>query len=127
MRARLIWTAMLVLTAGCDERYGGISLRQAGGDLEARVSEDEIRLMAGRVVVFRVEAHATDGHKDYDAIDEIELRSDNSSVAELQPGVKVDTWTVVGRSPGRTDLEVWINDKHEDYVPVVVEWNEEEG
>jgi len=120
MKVRHALIAGLVVLAGCDERFEHITTRKTGGSTLARVADNEIRLPAGRLVIFRVTAHALEGARDYDATDTIELSEIDSSIVRLEEGVRVDTWVAYGEHEGTTELEVRVNGRVEDQIGLEV-------
>ena len=115
---RVVTLGMLGLVlAACGPDYDGLSITLVGGDAED-IDRDGMVVTEGRAAVIEVEPRSR--RKDFDATDELTLESADESVAQVDPGVRVDTWMVRGVAPGETDVEVRIDGALEDRITITV-------
>ena len=109
------------LGAGCSAEYGGISIYKVDGDAGSVADRSRIRLRQGRVLVFEAHVREADPDRPYQGFEEVELWSPERDVAEVRPVVLVDTWMVIGFSPGETQMQVRVDGDIVESVPIVVE------
>ncbi len=119
MKGRVLMLLAGLLVGGCGPSYDGLRVTVLEGAETAEVDSAGIELVHGRVVLFEVEPRSS-GNKDYEVSDIVELASTDEAVARIEPGVKVDTWMMLGVAPGEAELEVRINGTAEDLIPVTI-------
>ncbi|MCH9686380.1 MAG: hypothetical protein K0V04_33415 [Deltaproteobacteria bacterium] len=124
IRGRIVAAWLLAATSAlavaCSPRYDSVELRRVAGHPAARVSDREITVPEGGLVVIEADALSAAGSRDYEAIDAMELFSGNSDRVRVVQGLRVDTWMVLGVSQGDTEVLVRLNDRVEDGIPVRV-------
>lgn len=112
--------ALLLLGASaCDPRYETIEVERVSGHFEARASGSKFTVPEGGLLVFEVDPGSA-VRRDYEILDELELRTRDASVARLHQGLATGTWMLMGVEVGQTELEVHINGVLEDVIPVDV-------
>ncbi len=119
MMKRLAMTGLLAIAA-CGSRYDSLQLERVAGDEAARGNDDGFSVTEGRAVVYEVKPLANDQHRDYDALDELQLRTADPRIARFERGVAVDTWMLIGVSAGETEVHVEINGRTQDTLLVSV-------
>ena len=122
MRTQLIaGLALLASLAGCQSDYETLRVRRLAGAEQAEASGRGFIVPEGRIVVFTATPVSRDTAEDYDVTDTLELRSVDSRVARVVPGVRVDTWAITAGSVGQTEIEVFVNGDFQEAIPVVVD------
>lgn len=122
MRKQLIaGLALLAALAGCQSDYETLRVRRLAGAEEAEASGQGFIVPEGRIVAFTAKAISRDTAEEYDVTDVLELRSVDSRIARVVPGVRVDTWAITAGSVGQTEIEVFVNGDFQEAIPVVVD------
>ena len=122
MRKQLIAAlAVLASLAGCQSDYETLRVRRLAGAEQAEASGGGFIVPEGRVVVFTAKPVSSDTAEDYDVTDTLELRSVDSRIARVVPGVRVDTWAITAGSVGQTEIEVFVNCDFQEAIPVGVD------
>lgn len=122
MRMRLIaGLAVLAVLAGCQSDYQTLRVRRLAGAEQAEANDQGFIVPEGRIVVFSAKPISRDTAEEYDVTDVLELRSVDSRIARVVPGVRVDSFAITGGSVGQTEIEVFINGDFQEAIPVVVD------
>lgn len=118
---RLVALAMLTATlGGCQPQYESVSIHAVAGHALARASSAEISVPVGTLVVFDAELSAQTENDPYDAVDELRFESRDAEIARIVPGLRANTWIVMGGRVGTTSIEVIVNDEVEDTIDVEI-------
>ena len=117
----IIGLGLLASLAGCGSDYETLRVRRLAGAPDADVSAQGFIVPDGRIVVFSAQPVARSSAEDYDVTDTLELRSVDSQVARVMPGVRVNTWAIAAGSVGQTHVEVFVNGEFQDAIPLAVE------
>jgi len=113
--------ALLASLAGCQSDYETLRVRRLAGPEQSEATGRGFILPEGRILVFSANPIARDAAEDYDVTDTLELRSVDSQIARVVPGVRVDTWALSAGSAGQTELEVFVNGEFQETIPVIVD------
>lgn len=121
----LVGAAMTL--GGCQSQYDGVEIELLRGvHYQSEASSERIRLPEGSVVVFSAEVKAKAVGDDYDALDIVRFQAEDTSVARVVQGLRVDTWIILGTAEGQTELSLWVNHALEDTIPVDIEPQEDQ-
>ncbi len=112
------------LIAGCDPQYGSLRMKEGAGEVGAAyISDTGIVLEEGKVVVIFAEPISARSDNEYEGLERFELTSSNESIATIHRGVLRDSFVIVGASPGTTRMEVLVDNRQQETVPLeVTEW-----
>lgn len=118
------WTLLGVLAvsvlAACEEpTYSGIDIAQTDGDFEAQITADEIRLTHGRVMIVDARLRSSTDEQ-FDALNQGSLRSADPDILQVHWTVYNFGYALVGAGPGRTELEIVVDDEVQDTLAVTV-------
>lgn len=116
---RLLAMVLLGATA-CGSAYETVELYVIAGEPQAFASAEAIALREGTMLAVDARPVAADGHRPYDGLDDLELRSADPSIVEVRPGILRGVWIFGGVTPGVTSIEVLVDGKLEDRIPLKV-------
>ncbi len=108
-------------TASCTGTYDHVEIFVIGGDRRTEVSTDGIRIGEGGVVVIEARAEADPDGNEYNGLEEFELRMSDSRIAKVRKGVLADSWVISGAEPGDTIMQIRVDGRLEQIIPVRVE------
>ncbi len=120
MRACL--SILLVLaSAACESvRYDHVDVYLVDGHPEASLSQGELWVPEGGVLVFEAQPRAQQPSAPYQGLERFELRAVQPQVAEVRRAILRDTWVVSGISVGHAELQVIVDDGVVDELSVQV-------
>ncbi|MEM9462282.1 MAG: hypothetical protein AAGF11_49470 [Myxococcota bacterium] len=107
------------LTACTQPMYSGIDIAQTDGDVDAEITVDGVRLTHGRVVIIEAQLRSST-EEQFDALNQGWLRSANEDIVQIHPTVYNFGYALIGAGPGRTDLEIVVDDQVQDTRSVTV-------
>ena len=110
---------VLAGASACAPTYDTIDVEWIQGSVGAEASDEGFSVQEGKLIVFSAKPQSARG-RDYEAIDVLELASEEASVARVEQGLAVGTWMIMGVARGSTMLEVRIDGELEDRIPVDV-------
>jgi hypothetical protein len=121
-RRALRWpiAGAIALVMACTSRYESVEVDRIAGDPEAIVRDEGFVVTEGRVVVFAALPKADPQRRPYDVLDTLELRSADPSVAGVERGLSSDSWLLMGSRVGETLIEVHVDGRLEEFIPVEV-------
>ena len=107
------------LTACTQPVYSGIDIAQTDGDSDAEITVDGVRLTHGRVVIIEARLRSSTNEQ-FDALNQGWLRSANADIVQVRPTVYNFGYVLIGAGPGRTALEIMVDDEVQDTRSVTV-------
>lgn len=110
---------VLALTACTQPVYSGVELVQTDGDLDAEITVDGVELTHGRVVIIEAQLRSSTDEQ-FDALNQGWLRSANEDIVQVHPTAYNFGYALIGAGPGRTDLEIMVDDEVQDTRSVTV-------
>ena len=110
---------VLAGASACAPTSDTIDVEWIQGSVGAEASDEGFSVQEGKLIVFSAKPQSARG-RDYEAIDVLELASEEASVARVEQGLAVGTWMIMGVARGSTMLEVRIDGELEDRIPVDV-------
>ncbi|MEM6995086.1 MAG: hypothetical protein AAF721_31525 [Myxococcota bacterium] len=121
MRRLLTLSMFLLATGACDPEYGSLRIKEGAGEIDyAFVSDRGIAIEEGKVVVVFAEPISANPNEEYEGLQAFDLQVHNEDVAVAHRGVLRDSFMIVGASPGTTDLDVLIDGRVQETLPVEV-------
>lgn len=120
LRIRLgLITLVFAGATACSPSYDTLEVGWIQGSAGAEASDREFSVQEGKLIVFSAKPESGHG-RDYEALDVLELASEAPQVARVEQGLAVGTWMIMGVARGSTTLDVRIDGKLEDRIPVEV-------
>ncbi|MBL4686881.1 MAG: hypothetical protein JKY37_19960 [Nannocystaceae bacterium] len=108
-------------TAACDPEYGSLRMKEGAGEIEyAYISNAGIVIEEGKVLVIFAEPVSTGRDNAYEGFEEFELEAVDGRIAAIHRGVLRDSFFIVGAAPGMTRMEVRIDGRVEETLPLEV-------
>jgi hypothetical protein len=119
-RIAILGLGALLTLAACGSPYETLEVQRIAGDAQASLSDGAMEVTEGRVVVFEAKPIAASSHRDFDALDTLQLRATDPDVATVARGLATNTWMLIGGRAGETDLQVRVNGELEEIISVRV-------
>ncbi len=112
---------LALLTLACKPRYGEIDLTLGGAsDPRVTLEADEIVLPIGLAAVLQARLHSDSNVEYTRGVDELELRSEDRTIALVERTERDWEFVVIGVAVGETCLTTVVNDEEQDCTPVRV-------
>lgn len=111
--------ALVIAGLACSPTYGSLDVGWVRGSSNGEASSRGFSVVEGKLLVFTANAASARG-RDYEVTDVLELSSEDPAVARVEQGLATGTWMLMGVAEGSTTLEVRIDGRLEERLPIDV-------